>query len=158
MVLALQWHHNERNGVLNQRRPHCLIACLFRRRSKETSKLRVTDLSVVNSPHKEPVTRKMFPFDDVFMVINFTHSVEIKTFFPNPYRSIHRIDNITMYILLDLPGYHQPRDCRKLDVWGYNHRQGMFTITPCMNILIIVCFTKQSKLWLFFVFYVCIII
>ena len=41
--------------------------------SKKTSKLRVTGLCVgtspgqVNSPHKGPVTRKMFPFDDVIM-------------------------------------------------------------------------------------------
>ena len=40
---------------------------------KKTSKLRVTGLCVgkssgpVNSPHKWPVTRKMFPFDDVIM-------------------------------------------------------------------------------------------
>ena len=40
---------------------------------KKTSKLRVTGLCVgnspgaVNSPHKGPVTRKMFPFDDVIM-------------------------------------------------------------------------------------------
>ena len=42
-------------------------------RSKKTSKFRVTGLCVgnspgpVNSPHKGPVTRKMFPFDDVIM-------------------------------------------------------------------------------------------
>ena len=46
---------------------------LFRRRSKKTSKLRVTGLCVgnspglVNSPQKGTVTRKMFPFDDVIM-------------------------------------------------------------------------------------------
>ena len=46
---------------------------LFRRRSKKTSKLRVTGLCAgnspgpVNSPHKGPVTRKMLPFDDVIM-------------------------------------------------------------------------------------------
>ena len=40
---------------------------------KKTSKLRVTGLCVgnspgpVNAPHKGPVTRKMFPFDDVIM-------------------------------------------------------------------------------------------
>ena len=32
---------------------------------KETSKLRVTGLCEMNSPHKGPVTWKMFPFDDV---------------------------------------------------------------------------------------------
>ena len=54
--------------------PHdCLLNRLFRRRSKKTSKLRVIGLCVgnsprpVNSPHKGPVTRKMFPFDDVIM-------------------------------------------------------------------------------------------
>ena len=35
-------------------------------RSKKTSKLRVTGLCV-GFPHKWPVTRKMFPFDDVIM-------------------------------------------------------------------------------------------
>ena len=52
---------------------HCLLNCLFRRNSKKTSKLRITgdcvgnSLWPVNSPHKGPVTRKMFPFDDVIM-------------------------------------------------------------------------------------------
>ena len=42
---------------------------------KKTSKLRVTDLCVGNSPgpvnssHKGPVTREMFPFDDVIMIV-----------------------------------------------------------------------------------------
>ena len=46
---------------------------LFGCRSKNTSKLRVTGLCAGNSPgtgelpHKWPVTRKMFPFDDVIM-------------------------------------------------------------------------------------------
>ena len=51
-----------------------LLNRLFRRRSKKTSKLRVTCLCAgnspgsVNSPHKGPVTWKMFPFDDVIMI------------------------------------------------------------------------------------------
>ena len=32
----------------------------------------------VNSPHKWPVTRKMFPFDDVIMIIKFTRAYLIK--------------------------------------------------------------------------------
>ena len=68
---ALQWRHNERDGIWN-RQPHdCLLNRLFRRRSRKTSKLRVTGLwvrnSPVNSPHKGPATRKMFPLDDVIM-------------------------------------------------------------------------------------------
>ena len=45
---------------------------------KKTSKFRVTGLcegnspSPVNSPHKGPVTLKMFPFDDVIMIGSFT--------------------------------------------------------------------------------------
>ena len=61
------------DGVSNHQPHGCLLNRLFRRRSKKTSKLRVTGLCVgnspgpVNSPHKGPVTRKMFPFDDVIM-------------------------------------------------------------------------------------------
>ena len=68
---ALQWRHNDHDGVSNNQPHGCLLKPLFRRRSKKTSKLRVTGLWVgnspgpVNSPHKGPVTRKMFPFDDV---------------------------------------------------------------------------------------------
>ena len=46
---------------------------LFGRRSKKTSKLRVTGLCAGKSPeagefpHKWPVTRKTIPFDDVIM-------------------------------------------------------------------------------------------
>ena len=47
---ALQWRHNDRDGVLNHRRPDCLLKTLFRRRSKKTSKLRVTGLCEVNPP------------------------------------------------------------------------------------------------------------
>ena len=61
---ALHWPHNDHDGVSNHQHHGCLLNRLFRRRSKKTSKLRV---SGVNSPHKGPVTRKMFPFDDVIM-------------------------------------------------------------------------------------------
>ena len=61
------------DGVSNYQPHSCLLNRLFRRRSKKKSKLRVTGLCArnspgpVNSPHKWPVTRKMFPFDDVIM-------------------------------------------------------------------------------------------
>ena len=70
---SLQWRHNGHDSV-SDRQPHnCLINRLFRRRSKKTSKLRVTGLCAGNSPgpmnslHTWPVMRKMFPFDDVIM-------------------------------------------------------------------------------------------
>ena len=73
LLESLLWRHNEHDSVSNHQPRGCLLNRLFRRRSKKTSKLRVTGLCVgnspkpVNSPHKGPVTRKMFPFDDVIM-------------------------------------------------------------------------------------------
>ena len=67
---SLPWRHNDHDDVSNHQPHSCLRNRLFRRRSKKTSKLRVTGLCAgnspgpVNSPHKGPVTRKMFPFDD----------------------------------------------------------------------------------------------
>ena len=49
-AMSLWWRHNERNGVLNNQPHNCLLNLLFRRRSKKTSKLRVTGLFEGNSP------------------------------------------------------------------------------------------------------------
>ena len=73
LKMPLLWRHNEHDSVSNHQPRGCLLNRLFRRRSKKSSKLRVTGHCVgnspgpVNSPHKGPVTRKMFPFDDVIM-------------------------------------------------------------------------------------------
>ena len=48
--VSLQWRHNEHDGVSNHQRLHCLLNCWFRRRSKKTSKLRITGLCAGNSP------------------------------------------------------------------------------------------------------------
>ena len=63
---SLRWRLKGRDGVSNHQ-PHddCLLNSLFGRRSKKTSKFRVTGLCAGNSPGQ--VTRKMFPFDDVIM-------------------------------------------------------------------------------------------
>ena len=68
-MFALRWRHNDHAGVSNHQPHGCLLNRLFRRKSKKTSKLRVTGLCAgpVNFPYKWPVTRKMFPFDDVIM-------------------------------------------------------------------------------------------
>ena len=69
----LRWRHNGCDSVSNHQPHYCLLNRLFRRRSKKTSKIRVTGLCVRihrgpgNSPQKWPVTRRMFPFDDVIM-------------------------------------------------------------------------------------------
>ena len=49
-IMTLQWCHNEHDGVSNHQPHDCLLNRLFRRRSKKTSKLRVTGLCAENSP------------------------------------------------------------------------------------------------------------
>ena len=48
--ITLQWRHNERDCVANHQPHDCLLNRLFRRRSKKTSKHRVTGFCVGNSP------------------------------------------------------------------------------------------------------------
>ena len=48
--LTLRWRHNDHAGVSNHQPPGCLLNRLFRRKSKKTSKLRVTGLCAGNSP------------------------------------------------------------------------------------------------------------
>ena len=47
---ALQWRHNGRIGVSNHQPHYCSLNRLFKRRSKETPKLRVTGLCAGTSP------------------------------------------------------------------------------------------------------------
>ena len=48
--LSLQWRHNGCDGVWNHQPYGCILNRLYRRRSKKTSKLRVTGLFAGNSP------------------------------------------------------------------------------------------------------------
>ena len=77
LLWSLQWRHNDHDGVWNHQPYDCLLNRLFRRRWKETSKLRITGLcagnSPVHSPHKGPVTWKMFPFDDALMCMQYQY-------------------------------------------------------------------------------------
>ena len=70
---TLQWRHNERHGVSNHQflivySTVCLGA--DQRKHQSSSSLafvRRIHRGSVNSPNKGPVTRKIFPFDDVIM-------------------------------------------------------------------------------------------
>ena len=48
--VSLQWRHNGSDSVSNHQPHDCFLNRLFRRRSKKTSKLRVTGLCAGNSP------------------------------------------------------------------------------------------------------------
>ena len=71
---TLQWRHNGQDSVLNHQPQDCLNSSV---RSGATQRKHQSSASLacvwgihrgpVNSPHKWPVTRKMFPFHDVIM-------------------------------------------------------------------------------------------
>ena len=50
LIFTLRWRHNDHDGVSNHQPHDCLLNRSFRRRSKQTSKLRVTGLCAGNSP------------------------------------------------------------------------------------------------------------
>ena len=60
-VLALLWRHNDRDDVSNHQPHDCLLNRLFRRRSKKTSKLRVTGLCEGTGDQWIPLTKGQWP-------------------------------------------------------------------------------------------------
>ena len=113
-VAALQWRHND--GVSNHPRLDCLLNRLFRSRAKKASQLRFTGLCggnspwLVNSPHKGPVTRKMFPFDDVIMSTDRAINVimEFRSFRDQISKSVFVKNNFFTLLLIALWLFCQP--------------------------------------------------
>ena len=70
---TLRWRHNGRDNVSNHQPHDSLLNRLLRRKWKKYQSSAALAFYAgihrgpVNSPHKWPVTRKMFPFDDVIM-------------------------------------------------------------------------------------------
>ena len=54
----------------------------------------------VNSPHKGPVTRKMFPFDDVIMIGSGFHRPQIKV------TKLFRRNDIEMYFGMEVDQFY----------------------------------------------------
>ena len=74
-IESLQWRHNEQSGVSNHQPHECLLNRFIQgadeRKLPSSASLaffRGIHQWPVNSLHKGPVTRKMFPFDDVIML------------------------------------------------------------------------------------------
>ena len=71
--ISLQWCHNERDSISNHQPHDCLLTVysdIDQRKHQSSSPLAFVQgihWWPVNSPHKGPVTRKMFPFDDVII-------------------------------------------------------------------------------------------
>ena len=72
---SLLWRHDERDGVSNHQLHDCYSNVYYnwgadQRKHQSSASLafvRGIHRSPVNSPYKGPVTRKMFPFDDIIM-------------------------------------------------------------------------------------------
>ena len=73
---ALKWRHN--GGIASQITILTIVYSTIylgvdqrkHQSSASLAFLRRIHRGLVNSPHKWPVTRKMFPFDDVIMIIS----------------------------------------------------------------------------------------
>ena len=70
--ISLQWRHNDRDGVSNNRRLDCFYSTICSDVGQRKHQISASLAFVwgihrwpVNSPHKWLVTRKMLPFDDV---------------------------------------------------------------------------------------------
>ena len=81
MVASLQWRHNGLDGASNYQPHHCLLSHLFGRRSKKTSKFRVTGLYAGNSPGAGEFPAQMasnaenVSIDDVIMLVRLNISL-----------------------------------------------------------------------------------
>ena len=58
-LTSLQWRHNGHDSISNHQPHDCLLNRLFKRRSKKTSKLRVTGLCVGDSPGTDEFPAQM---------------------------------------------------------------------------------------------------
>ena len=100
--MALQWCHNERDGVSNHQRLNCLLKRLFRRRSKKISKLRITGLCAGNSPvtGEFPTQRasnaEIFPSDDVIMGLKFHYVSKVAPDGDLPRQWLFHYDDVIM--------------------------------------------------------------
>ena len=84
--LPLQWRHNEHDSVSNHQPHDCLLNRLFRRRSKKTSKLRVTGLCAGNSPGTNEFPAQMVSNAESVCIWWRHHAIKTKvceTFFMN---------------------------------------------------------------------------
>ena len=81
ILSAVQWRHNEHDGVSNPSLTSVYSTVHSRRKSKNQDTYQIkrqssaslafvrgNSRSPVNAPHKGPLTRKMLPFNDVIMV------------------------------------------------------------------------------------------
>ena len=74
---SLRWRHNDHAGVSNHQPHGCLLNRLFRRKSKKTSKLRVTGLCTGNSPGTGEFPAQMSSYAENVSIWWRHHGIEI---------------------------------------------------------------------------------
>ena len=84
-IMTLKWPHNERDVVSNYARLDCLLGSNFKENIKAPRHWPLWGETTcgryrwpVDSPHKGPVTRKVYPFDDVNMNIQVPKMWEVE--------------------------------------------------------------------------------
>ena len=121
-IPTLLWRHNGHEGVSNHQPHECLFNRPSRRRSKKTSKLRVTGLCAGNSaetgefPAQMVSNAEMFPFDDVIMRYENVHVKARPSYLQHgdPYTG-----NMTS-LYWDNPQFIQARLCQHIkSIWRF---------------------------------------
>ena len=109
---ALQWRHNGRDSVSNHQPHDCLLNRSFRRRSKKTSKLRITGLCAGNSPGTGEFPSQMASYaenvsiwwrhHDLALCAEICHRSSIDSFLINIYRRRWYKENRLMGAMLHI--------------------------------------------------------
>ena len=126
---VLRWRDNERDGVSNHQPHDCLhnrYSGADQRKHQSSASLAVVrgiHQWLVNSPHKWPVTRKMFPFDGVIKWCRASSGNYVVYTVKNVF--IHVSLESNGFVLSSLTGGHQStwpmKSCRHDDVIKWKH-------------------------------------
>ena len=103
MPCLKHYNDNERDGILNHRRLDCLLNPLFGRRSKKTSKLRVTGLCEGNwSVTGEFLAQRVSNAENIFWRHNGISSTG-----PRSWNEFQKLDHMARYQVSCLINGHQ---------------------------------------------------
>ena len=109
LVKPLHWRHNGRDSVSNQQPHDCFLNRLFRHRSKQISKLRVTGLCVGISPGTGEFPAQMASNAENVSIWWRHHSMRIRgrgLCFHNANKMPEHITSIIYFKSLSLPDKH----------------------------------------------------
>ena len=107
-MTALQWRHNGRDSVSNHQPHDCLLNRLFRRRSKKTSKLRVTGLCAGNSPGTGEFPANMASHVDFFFHLMTSSWCQRTGSTRLQWKFIRKADNAVWGVMNVIPSINLP--------------------------------------------------